>query len=147
MDLGDMLDKAKDAAKDVSDEQTEQARDAVDDKVDDSFDGALRVSTGDLGLLAQLRPDGASLQEGQRIRGQRLFCGTPHPTTPQGTLSMKPRWTRGRHPIARRPVAGASPPEPGFRNWWAVHAPSPKGVSQTWQRSAIIVHSALSAAS
>jgi len=41
MDLGDMMDKAKDAAQNVSDEQIEQARDFVDEKVDDKFDGAL----------------------------------------------------------------------------------------------------------
>ncbi|HZJ40000.1 MAG TPA: hypothetical protein VFD20_03495 [Demequina sp.] len=41
MDIGDMLDKAKDAAQNVSDSQIEQARDFVDEKVDDKFDGAL----------------------------------------------------------------------------------------------------------
>jgi hypothetical protein len=41
MDLGDMMDQAKDAVNNVFDEQIEQARVAVDDKIDDKFDGVL----------------------------------------------------------------------------------------------------------
>lgn len=39
MDLGDMLNKAKDAAHHVSDENIDKAADFIEDKVDDRFDG------------------------------------------------------------------------------------------------------------
>jgi hypothetical protein len=39
MDLGDMMDKAKEAAKNVSDDQIEQAKEFVEGKTGDKFDG------------------------------------------------------------------------------------------------------------
>jgi len=38
MDLGDMMDKAKDAVKNVSDDQIDRAKEFIDDKVDDKVD-------------------------------------------------------------------------------------------------------------
>lgn len=39
MDLGDIVDKAKDAVKNVSDEQIEQAKEFIADKIDPKLEG------------------------------------------------------------------------------------------------------------